>query len=246
MNKLPIQFDATELAQQGESGVAVLERLLAMQERLDAAAALQAYNDAQVRVQAAMQPVFASSLNTQTRSKFARLDAVDDAIRKIYTSEGFRLSFTALPIPDLGPEWFLHTVEVSHSGGHVAQYSAPFPIDMLGPKGNAVKTALHGVGSMLTYAQRRLTCMAFNVVVTAEDRDGNPPPDDTPVSGEDAEWLFREVAELYPRPEQIAALLAKFTVDGKPVESVIQIPARFMPQLRGMLAQRREKMGAAR
>jgi hypothetical protein len=93
---------------------------------------------------------------------------------------------------------------VDHVAGHQERHAAEFPADTHGPKGQPVKTQLHGVGSTLTYAQRRLTLMAFNIVTgaAAPDDDGNGPPP--------AQITQQQAADLRALAEEVGADINAF------------------------------------
>ncbi|MBG6289477.1 ERF family protein [Pseudomonas nitroreducens] len=153
-----------------------LERLLAMKERMDARSAEVEFNDALSRVQARMGRIEADATNNQTRSKYATYGKLDKALRPIYTSEGFSLSFGTeeAPVGMVGMVCF-----VSHRSGHTRQYRAHVPSDGKGAKGGDVMTKTHAFGSGTSYGMRYLLKMIFNVAIGEEDDDGNAAGDDT-------------------------------------------------------------------
>ena len=147
-----------------------LERMLAMHERLQAAAAYREYNEAMNRAQEEIQPVARTAENTQTRSWYAKLEAVDKAIRTIYLRHGFALSRNT--VPPLTPGNIRVEISCAHSG-HVEKFHREAAPDTMGPKGAPVKTMLHGSGSTETYLTRYAICGIFNVVFKDQDNDGN-------------------------------------------------------------------------
>ena len=153
----------------GAEGRENLQFLLQAQRDERAAWAASQYARAMQLLQTEMPRVYKDGENTQNRSRFAKLESVDRHIRPLYTQHGFSMTFTTEPWEREG--WMLHIATVSHVDGHEKRFAAPFPVDTHGPKGQPTKTDLHGMGSALSYAQRRLTCMAFGVV-TGEDDDG--------------------------------------------------------------------------
>lgn len=179
--RAPTQLATTELGdlmraavERGPDGIDMLERLLALQERHEAAQAQKAFTRAMCKVHADMPEVVKSARNDQTRSVYARLEDIDRALRPVYTQYGFAVIFAeqACEIE----QWFRISCTVMHEDGHSVTTWGDFPHDTLGPKGNPVKSALHGKGSTLTYGRRYLLCGAFNVTPVTGDRDGNPPP----------------------------------------------------------------------
>lgn len=153
--------------------VAKLEALLRMQREIVADDARLRFNRAMSAVQAEMQPVVRDALNTQTASKYARLETIDAAMRPIYTRHGFSLSFDSEPVD--GPNVRV-ACEVAHAAGHSKTYHLDAALDVAGPQGKANKTPLHGLGSSVSYLRRYLTCMIFHVVLANEDNDGNAGP----------------------------------------------------------------------
>lgn len=184
----------------GEEGVAALERLVALHERAQDKVALGAYNTAMLAVQSELPQVVKNAQNDQTRSLYARLEMIDRAIRPHYTQHGFQVSFTTEDCPT--PDWIRHVALCGHVGGHTQRYQLDLPRDDVGMKGNPMKTQIHGVGSSLTYGQRRLTCMIFNVVLAGEDTDGVV-RDTVPVTAEQA-------ADLRALAEEVDADVEKF------------------------------------
>lgn len=146
-----------------------MERLLAMKERADARMAETAFNAAMTQAQSKMRPVAADANNPQTKSKYASYLALDKAMRPIYTEHGFALSFTT----GAASEGMVEIVcDVSHREGHSRRYVVPMPADGKGAKGGDVMTKTHAVGAAMTYGQRYLLKMIFNIAV-GDDDDGN-------------------------------------------------------------------------
>jgi hypothetical protein len=133
--------------------------------------AQQEYDHALSLVQAEMQPVVRNATNKQTNSKYAQLAAIDEAIRPIYAKHGFALSFCPAK-PEWGGEVRL-VCECSHTGGHRKLIPLEAGLDMRGAQGTINKTAMHGLGSTMSYLRRFLTCLVFHVAQTDDDDDGN-------------------------------------------------------------------------
>jgi len=168
-----------------------LQMLLTMQREIVADDARLQFNRAMSAAQAEMQPVVRDATNDQTRSKYARLETIDAAVRPIYTRHGFCLEYNSEAID--GPNERI-VCEVSHTAGHSKRFQLEAAVDMAGPQGKANKTALHGLGSTVSYLRRYLLCMAFNIVLTSDDNDGQRQqraPD-----GRLTEAQFKELWEL--------------------------------------------------
>jgi len=150
-----------------------MERLLVMQERIFAKNAEAEFNAAMAACQAEMPRIVPTFRNEQTQSDYAALEEIDRIARPIYTRHGFALSFGTedCPIKD----YYRQTCKVSHRAGHSEMRHADLPIDTVGLKGNPNKTGIQGFGSTMTYGQRYITKLVFNIVIGGEDNDGNGP-----------------------------------------------------------------------
>lgn len=151
-----------------------LERLFALRERMVAEDKKTAYQAAMVRAQARMKPVYRDAQNDHTNSAYSRLETISDAIKPIYTEEGFSLSFDTADSPKA--DHVRIVCEVMHSSGHSALKHFDLPLDGGGLRGNANKTPVQANGSTISYGRRYLTCMVFDVMLTNEDTDGNEQP----------------------------------------------------------------------
>lgn len=127
------------------------------------------FNQAMAAVQSHMRAVAADANNPQTRSKYASYFALDKAIRPIYSAEGLGLSFDTEDSPK--PEHIRVVCYVTR-GRHTRKYKIDMPADGKGAKGGDVMTKTHAAGSAVTYGQRYLLKMIFNMAI-GEDDDGN-------------------------------------------------------------------------
>lgn len=151
--------------------VGKMERLYAMHNEERARQAKIEYNNAMTQVQLSMPAIRKNKYNSQTKSWYADLANVLTEAIPIYTKEGFSLSFGQADCPLDG--CIRVTCRVAHRGGHVEEYFYDNPIDDRGIQGSANKTSTHGRASAVSYAQRYLTKMIFNLVLEGEDNDGN-------------------------------------------------------------------------
>lgn len=159
------------LASNPNTSVEALERLMALWERGEAKKAELAFNAAMSTAQKQMRPVAVDATNPQTRSKYASYEALDRALRPIYTEHGFGLSFDTADSPLA--EHVRVVCHVTHEGGHSSLRHLDMPADGKGAKGGDVMTKTHAVGSALSYGMRYLLKMIFNVAVGEHDDDGN-------------------------------------------------------------------------
>lgn len=147
-----------------------LERLMALYERISARGAEQAFNEAMNSAQAELGPVAADADNPQTKSKYASYAALDRAVRPIYARHGFSLSFGTADSP--AAEHVRVTCRVAHRDGYCQDYHLDMPADGKGAKGGDVMTKTHAAGAAMSYGQRYLLKLIFNIAV-GDDMDGN-------------------------------------------------------------------------
>lgn len=174
----------TKYQPQGEPILAVIERaardpgvdvdkmakLLEMAEKVHARQAESAFDAAMNACQSEMRPVSRDSNNPQTRSKYASYGALDQAVRPIYSTHGFALSFgTRSTVADR----ITVTCRVSHRAGHSRDVEIDMPSDGKGAKGGDVMTKTHATGSAVSYGMRYLLKMIFNIALGEYDDDGN-------------------------------------------------------------------------
>ena len=131
--------------------------------------ARQAFFAAMKAAQDEMKPIVRRSENPQTHSKYAKLEAIDKAIKPIYQKHGFAIMWSS-PMVVEGNK-VLVSCDVVHSAGYSKPFTLPGPLDIAGIKGNASKTEMHGLGSSLSYLKRYLKCFIFDLTMTDEDDD---------------------------------------------------------------------------
>lgn len=146
------------------------ERMMALWERAEARRAAARFHEAMTAAQKAMRPIAADMDNPQTKSRYASYAKLDRALRPIYTTHGFALSFNTGEAPE--PEMVRVLCKVT-LGGHVEHYQADLPADGKGARGGDVMTRTHAAGSAMSYGMRYLLKMIFNVAVGEADDDGN-------------------------------------------------------------------------
>jgi len=147
-----------------------LERLIAMQDRMDATRARVAFDNAMADAQEEMKAIRADLFNKQTQSDYASYAALDKATRPIYARHGFSLSFDTEPAPE---SCVRIVCTVAHRGGHRERRQIDMPADGKGAKGGDVMTRTHATGAAASYGQRYLLKLIFNLAVGDVDDDGN-------------------------------------------------------------------------
>lgn len=207
-----------------------MERLLQMQERVMARNAEQSFNIALNEAQAALGPVAADAANPQTKSRYASYLALDKAVRPVYSSHGFSLSFNT---DEGAPADHVRLVcDVRHRDGHKERYHVDMPADGKGAKGGDVMTKTHAAGSAFSYGQRYLLKLIFNIAV-GDDDDGNR-------AGDNGQKVTPEqVDDLVALMEEVAADRTKF-LNYLRIDTLAHLPAnRFQDAVRLLEAKRK-------
>lgn len=149
--------------------VAKMQQLLQMAKEMEAIRSKREYDEAMQCCQAEMPVIPRASINSQTNSRYAKLEVVIGVAKPVYSKYGFSVSFgsDSSPLPD----HYRVTAKVS-SKGHTEIHHVDIPADYLGPKGTPNKTKTHGFGSSMSYARRYLLMLIFNLSMQ-DDIDGN-------------------------------------------------------------------------
>jgi hypothetical protein len=166
-----------------------LAKLLALQEDWERRAAATHYNEQMSLAQSHMTTISKDSVNPQTRSRYASLAALDEAIRPIYTQFGFSVEFND-ETPADRQDWLRLVCYVS-CGAETRRREKWIPVVTAGIAGRQMMTATHASIAAVTYGRRALLKMIFNLA--EDDDDGNLGPD----------RLARSGPEHTPEPEVI-------------------------------------------
>jgi ERF superfamily len=148
-----------------------MERLMDLYARAADRQAAQDYEIAMNRVQSELEPVRRAGFNPQTKSHYATLDQVVNAVNPVATRHGFNISFGS-DRSDI-PEHYGVTCMVGHTSGCTKLYRHDVPADSTGPGGSRNKTNTHAWASAMTYGKRYLLTGIFNLSTGVEDDDGN-------------------------------------------------------------------------
>lgn len=146
-----------------------MQRLLDMQERMVAQQARIAFAQAMSRLQPQLPQITKDgrvlSKDRTVRSKYAKFESIDRAIRPLYTAEGFAITYST----ELRDGKLHVTATVRHSMGHQESVTVPIPLDS-----SEYRTAAQNMGSTISYGKRYALCLALNIVTTDEDDDAAP------------------------------------------------------------------------
>lgn len=175
-----------------------MRELLVMRAQIHADAAVKLAIAAMMAAQAEMEPIRADAKNEQTKSRYATYPALDAAARPIYTKHGFALTFDTETSKE--PNCVRVVCDVMHIGGHTRRYGVDMPADGKGAKGGEVMTRTHATGAAISYGQRYLVLMIFNIAVD-KDMDGNgaAPPSRAPsgfITDEQATTILDLIADV--------------------------------------------------
>jgi hypothetical protein len=214
-----------------------MERLIAMQERVQARDAEIAFNQALNKSQMEMRPIAANASNPQTKSRYATFDKLDRVLRPIYTEHGFSLSFDEGETDK--PDHVRVLCYVAHIGGHTRTYHRDMPADGKGAKGGDVMTKTHAAGAAGSYGARYLLKGIFNVAVGEEDDDGNVsrPAKPGPVLISDSDIAMIE--------QYCKALGGTTQSDLLTAYKVSAIPDLTTPQAKAIITRLQDKVAAA-
>ena len=188
MEKRPMTpMGLLSIALSNNSGIDVIERLAALQEKAMLRDAEMQFNEAMNAAQAEIGRIAPDANNPQTKSRYATYAKLDAVLRPIYIKHGFSLSFDS---GDSAPETVVAYCYVSHRAGHTRKYqSPPMPADGKGAKGGDVMTKTHATGAAMSYAMRYLLKFIFNIAVGEDDTDGNVTSGQMDDLNERLEWI---------------------------------------------------------
>lgn len=99
----------------------------------------------------------------QERSRYAKLEDIDTAIRPLLNDEGFAFSFDTETTDTL----IRLSCKLSHRDGHAETKTLLLPIDA-----SEFRSKVQNVGSAVSYGKRQLIKMWLNIVECDEDNDG--------------------------------------------------------------------------
>jgi hypothetical protein len=172
--------------------------MLDIAERLKAAEAKAAYSADFALAQANISPVAKTKWNPQTKSKYEDLGSVIEMAGPVYTAQGFSVVFYEGKAEK--PDDIRVCADVMHRGGHEKTYYYDVPLGGKGIAGKVNMIDIHAKATSVTYGQRYLLRMIWNIPTA--DTDGNPPPQATkpkvrPVSPTEKE-IINDICDNLP------------------------------------------------
>lgn len=165
-----------QIVQMMQSGMKIetdtMEKMIEMSERVEANNARKAYASAFSLAQADIGGVVKTRKNNQTNSMYAGLDDVIEMSKTVCATHGFSITFHEGVTEK--PDHVRICATVLHKDGHPVQSHYDVPIGGVGIKGVVNMTAIHAKATSVSYGQRYLLCMIWNI--PTKDNDGNAPP----------------------------------------------------------------------
>lgn len=200
-----------------------LRELLEMQKEIMSIEAERAFADAMAKVQAEIPMVIRRAQNSQTNSLYAKHEAIAMAIKPVYTSHGFSLTFSEGKAEK--PDEIRIAAVLRHGAGHSEHGHIDLPPDSAGIKGSVNKTPVHAKGSTMSYGRRYLTLMMFDIA-TGDDNDAQSQTLET--------ISEKQVAELERLIEKVGADKAAFLAHIK-ADTLEDIPVKSFNACKGLL-----------
>jgi hypothetical protein len=146
-----------------------MSRLLDMQERIVADQRKIAFTAAMSRLQGHLPQITKEGrilVKGTERSRYARLEDIDEAIRPLLAEEGFAFSFDSESTED--GRHLKISAKLSHREGYCETKTVMLPIDS-----SDFRTPVQSVFSTISYGKRQLIKMHLNIVERGEDIDGH-------------------------------------------------------------------------
>lgn len=150
--------------------ISKLEKLIDMWDKKRLDFAKSAFYEALSCMQEELPKVVAKHANSLTKSKYAKIQDINEAITPSLSKFGFAVSFKVEEQKEdkITVRAFLH-----HKNGHSESTPFSLTLDNKGAQGNLNKNNVHASGSTLTYARRYALCLLLNISVGDDDDDGN-------------------------------------------------------------------------
>ena len=142
------------------------ERLIAMQERIEARSARIAYAEAFADMQSELPVVDRNGIishSGKTISKYAKWEDINEAIKPVLAKHGFALDFASTQ----DDRSVSITAILTHRNGHSKESMLRLPLDTSG-----AKNTVQSIGSTVTYGKRYSAGLVLNLTSRdAQDRD---------------------------------------------------------------------------
>ena len=217
--------------ERGNVDVEVLERLVALEERVSERRARKAFFDALARFQAEVGPITKTKIipdnSGNERSRYAPLSAIAEHIRGPLSRNGLMYSWdSSVDADGVVDIWCI----VRHVDGHEERSRFSFFVkDAAAPKMNGVQIA----GSARTYGERYSLIQALGLTTADPDDDGNGVAPAEPITEAQEADLNALIDETGADREKFLAFMG--------VESLSALPAARYQQAVGALRRKRKE-----
>lgn len=168
--------------------VSKMERLLAMHKEIVAEERRIAFAAAMSRLQEKLPQINKNGrivVKGTERSRYAKLEDIDVAIKPLLAEEGFAFSFDS---DSSDGKLFKLSCKLSHREGHAETKYLVLPIDA-----NEYRSNVQSIGSTVSYGKRQLIKMHLNLIERDEDTDGHDLQTLSEEQAKDLEALADEV-----------------------------------------------------
>lgn len=205
-----------------------MERLLAMQQTIMRDQREAAFAGAMSRLQAKLPQIQKSGaiiVKGTERSRYAKIEDIDVAIRPLLAEEGFAFSFDS---DSSDAKIFKLSAKLSHRDGHSETKFLTLPIDTSDYRSN-----VQSIGSTVSYGKRQLIKMHLNLVECGEDDNGQG--GSKPITAQQADKLSKEILDLgldlprFLKYMGVASVADILTLDHKKALAAIEQKRRSSP-----------------
>ena len=178
------------------------ERLVAMNERIEARAAQIAFAQALALAKAEIQPVVKDGKG-HNDAKFATMAAIAKAIDPIVSKHGFSYRYRTSQTDRI-----FVTCVLSHCGGHSEETTLASAADTSGGK-----NSIQAIGSALTYLERYTLIAALGLATTEADDDGKAAGASAQITDDQVTQIMTELAET---SSNLELFLKRFKIEALP------------------------------
>lgn len=161
---------------------------------------------------------------------YAKWEDIADAIRPVYESEDFTLSFDTRERTGGG---VIVTAKLEHDNGHVITSEFPVPLDTSGGKQN-----VQGMGSAGSYGQRYATRNLFNLVF-----ENDPVDDDGKLAGDPSinDEKIAQISALIEETESDPAAFMQWVFGDEKPHHYGEISTKKFPSVLNALLSKKRK-----
>lgn len=180
-----------QLATDPNARIDVIERMFALQERLEARQRETAFYAALTALQAEIPLIHKGGKNNFTGSTYARREDIKETLRPLLAKHGFAFSFNE---ESREGDMTRFSGKLSHKDGHFEVKYKTLATDHAAKnrEGKPTRTGIQDDGSTTAYACRYLMKMHLDIAETDEDTDGNSAEKITDDQAKDLEIQVKE------------------------------------------------------